>query len=631
MKTGANQHSLSIGGGFSCLWLFTIMVYELMLVGRINGWTYHHIKENMEWTKARDFCQEHYTDMVAIQNKAENQYLNDFLPFVPSYYWIGIRKVNSVWTWIGTNKTLTKEETNWAPVEPNNKGKNEEDCVEIYVKRKQNPGMWNDISCTRKKNPLCYQASCQNSTCSSHAECVETIGNYTCRCDKGYYGINCEHVVECNDLLAPERVIMDCTDPIGNFRYSSTCDFHCEAGFTLKGKQRAQCAETGLWTEQTPTCEAVKCRDLETSVVGSKKCSDPLGDFSYNSTCDFSCDEGFELRGLRRLECGASGEWTAQTPSCTAVKCSHLETPAQGIMECNHPTGDFSFNSTCDFSCAEGFELLGLKSLECGASGEWTAQTPSCAAVNCSRLEIPAQGIMECNHPTGDFSFNSTCDFSCAEGFELLGLKSLECGASGEWTAQTPSCAAVNCSRLEIPAQGIMECNHPTGDFSFNSTCNFSCAEGFELLGSKSLECGASGEWTAQTPSCAAVRCDAPEIPNSGGMNCSHPNGNFSYSSTCNFGCMDGFWLNGSESLKCDSNGAWTGPAPTCQDSSPKLSIENHIPILLASGGLSLISAVSVIIWIAKQLRKKAKASKFSLLSDTQNKPPGIYKSNSEV
>lgn len=101
--------------------------------------------------------------MVAIQNKGEIDHLNTILPQITGYYWIGIRKKNGIWTWVGTNKTLTTEAENWAANEPNNaaKGANE-DCVEIYIKRIVDTGKWNDISCSKKKTALCYTGESGN-------------------------------------------------------------------------------------------------------------------------------------------------------------------------------------------------------------------------------------------------------------------------------------------------------------------------------------------------------------------------------------------------------------------------------------------------------------------------------------
>lgn len=127
----------------------------------VKCWSYFYSNTTMDWETARAWCKDHYTDMVAIQNQEEIGHLNNWLPRKDNYYWIGIRKVKKVWTWVGTNKPLTAEATNWAIDEPNN-GKNKrdvrksEDCVEMYVKRENQAGKWNDEWCKKLKTALCY-------------------------------------------------------------------------------------------------------------------------------------------------------------------------------------------------------------------------------------------------------------------------------------------------------------------------------------------------------------------------------------------------------------------------------------------------------------------------------------------
>lgn len=119
------------------------------------AWTYHHSTKAYSWNHSRLFCQRHYTDLVAIQNREEIAYLNDAVPYYSSYYWIGIRKIGDTWTWVGTNRPLTAEAENWAEHEPNNK-KNNQDCVEMYIKSAAAPGRWNDEPCGKRKRALCY-------------------------------------------------------------------------------------------------------------------------------------------------------------------------------------------------------------------------------------------------------------------------------------------------------------------------------------------------------------------------------------------------------------------------------------------------------------------------------------------
>ncbi|RXM99040.1 P-selectin [Acipenser ruthenus] len=385
----------------------------------------------MNWQNARKWCQDHYTDMVAIQNQEENVYLNKVIPFVSGYYWIGIRKINETWTWVGTNQTLSGGAENWAENEPNN-GKTAEDCVEIYIQRQNDSGKWNDEPCKKEKTALCYTAACHASSCSGHGACIETINNYTCKCHEGFYGPKCENVVDCAAMKKPQKGFMDCSHPFGLFSYNSACDFSCEAGYKLNGSDRVQCTASKEWTSQSPVCEALGCNTLTAPQNGDMVCSHPFGNFSFKSTCEFNCEEGYSLAGSSKLACTSSGKWDEDQPQCGAVKCHSLEAPQNGSMNCS----DFRYNSSCQFSCAEGFDLKGAESLTCRASGQWTGEPPQCEAVKCHTLEAPQNGSMNCS----EFRYNSSCQFSCAEGFDLKGAESLTCRASGQWTGEPPQC-----------------------------------------------------------------------------------------------------------------------------------------------------------------------------------------------
>ncbi|KAM4722853.1 P-selectin-like [Rhinophrynus dorsalis] len=529
-----------------------------------SAWTYDHSQNTATWDEARAWCKTHFTDMVAIQNKKEISYLNQHLPFHANYYWIGIRKVNQVWTWVGTNKSLTPEATNWAPREPNNKGK-QQDCVEIYIKRARDRGKWNDEPCNKKKIALCYLANCNASSCSQHGECVETIGNYTCDCQPGYYGAECEHVIKCTGIYnIHKEATMSCTHPLGHFAYTSSCIIQCMTGFVLLGSSSLQCSAQGNWTADIPQCEAVSCGALQSPSHGWMNCSHVTGDFQYNSSCGFDCAEGFLLNGSKTVLCNSSGDWTDPTPTCAAVSCQALQSLSYGQVNCSHVFGDFQYNSSCSFTCDNGFVLNGSQSVVCQVSGAWSELTPTCAAVSCQALQIPSYGRMNCSHVFGDFQYNSSCSFTCDNGFVLNGSESVVCQASGAWSDLTPTCAAVSCQALQSPSYGRMNCSHVFGDFKYNSRCSFTCDSGFVLNGSESVVCQDSGAWLDLTPTCSAVSCQALQSPSYGQMNCSHVFGDFQYNSSCSFTCDNGFVLNGSESVVCQASGAWSDLTPTC-------------------------------------------------------------------
>ncbi|XP_067893574.1 P-selectin-like isoform X2 [Heterodontus francisci] len=540
------------------------VTFEILMLEGAHGWLYHYSDKAMTWNKARKYCKDYYTDMVAIQNMEENKHLNEYLPKASTHVWIGLRKIKNIWTWIGTNRTLEDFAMNWAPGEPNN-GKNNEDCVEMYIKRNLYAGKWNDEPCRKKKRPLCYQASCNPDSCNGHGECVETIGDYKCDCDEGFYGDHCENVIKCLRLEIPDQGIMNCSHPYGNFSYRSMCDLSCVEGYEIREEKRLQCTASADWTAPLPECKAKRCRWLEVSSKDVMNCSHPLGYFSYNSTCTFGCREGYVLHGPDRVQCLASGQWTERTPTCKVQVCEILTVPDYGNMSCIHPIAGFHYNSTCDFSCNKGFALSGLSRLQCKVSGQWTAQKPICEAVKCSELKIPHSLLMNCSDPFRPFSYNSTCDFVCTDGFILQGSDRLQCEASGQWTATTPICKAVQCNLLKMPKRGIMNCRNPFGNYSYNSTCVFSCSEGYVLQGSGNLQCQASGQWTAQVPACEAAKCTRLENPEKGTINCSQPFGPFRYNATCDFRCEEGFILNGSDRVQCGASGKWTTQIPSCE------------------------------------------------------------------
>ncbi|XP_067388548.1 E-selectin [Emydura macquarii macquarii] len=731
------------------LWFLSVFTYGLMVLEEGNCWTYHYSEKNMTYKLAEEWCRKHYTNMVAIQNKEEIVHLNTMLPFNPTYYWIGIRKIDKYWTWIGTGKRLTEEAKNWAKGEPNN-GKNDEDCVEIYIKRTNDAGKWNDERCSKEKVALCYSASCDQSSCSGHGECVETINNHTCRCDAGFYGPECQHVVTCDQLREPDQGILECSHPLQNFSYNSscevqcaegyestgfepvwctssgkwsaplpacrvvecdglkapahgsltcsphsgtflwnsTCQFACEEGFVLKGSDKLQCGASGRWDGQQPECEVVTCEAVRGLEKGFVECTPHHPEFTYNSACEFHCEEGYRLTGSSRVQCTAQGDWSEPFPKCEVAQCESLIPPEKGSMNCSHPLGEFAYSTVCEFNCTEGWLLNGSNVLQCSSSGNWTASRPTCEVVTCDQLREPDQGILECSHPLQNFSYNSSCEVQCAEGYESTGFEPVWCTSSGKWSAPLPACRVVECDGLKAPAHGSLTCSPHSGTFLWNSTCQFACEEGFVLKGSDKLQCGASGRWDGQQPECEVVTCEAvrglekgfvectphhPEFtynsacefhceegyrltgssrvqctvqgdwsepfpkcevaqceslipPEKGSMNCSHPLGEFAYSTVCEFNCTEGWLLNGSNVLQCSSSGNWTASRPTCEAARASEEHLSYISVGITAIGASLLSTASFLVWLVKRLRRKAK--KFTPASSCQSlNSEGIFQS----
>uniref|UniRef100_A0A8C1ELJ7 E-selectin n=1 Tax=Cyprinus carpio carpio TaxID=630221 RepID=A0A8C1ELJ7_CYPCA len=534
--------------------------YLVLITGiyNVKAWTYHYnIDINVDWKTARQWCQKNYTDMVAIQNHAEVEHLNQLLPFNKAYYWIGIRKIDGYWTWIGTNKRLDPEAANWAENEPNNKGSGQ-DCVEIYIKRSKETAKWNDEKCSKKKATVCYLASCSKESCSEHAECVETIGSYKCQCLPGFIG---PRFVQCRPIENPQQGFVTCDGDFGVFNFNSSCQFHCGTGFKLEGAQRLRCLASGHWDNALPSCQAVQCLPITDASDGwSMNCTHPLSIHSFNSSCEFKCEEGFELKGSNTTWCDQTGHWTHKPPTCQVVTCNAVFAPANGHLTSADPLGKFSFHSSCNVSCDEGYKFRGKATLTCLSTlvldGNWSAPSPVCEgrfnSISIKQSSSGQHGSLHCQDPLGKFSYGSLCWLECGAGFTLNGSNFTSCISQGKWSHEFPVCQVVTCNAVLAPANGHLTSADPLGKFSFHSSCNVSCDEGYKFRGKATL-------------TCLTVACDPLETPAKSHLTCADPLGKFSLRSSCNITCEEGYTLRGETTLTCLSDGNWSAPSPVCE------------------------------------------------------------------
>ncbi|XP_075341360.1 P-selectin [Odontesthes bonariensis] len=550
-------------------WVLTaaliLFARNLSSIGGAQAWMYNYSRgPNQQWHEARQWCQKHFTDMVAIQSQEEAEFLNNLLPRNPKYYWIGVHKVAGEWTWVRTNKNIPTEAQNWASGEPDDSV--DQDCVEIYIKRERDTAKWNNEKCQKQKGALCYTASCTKDSCSAHADCVETVGSHTCKCYPGFIGPRCAEAIPCKPLQNPEQGSHLCIHPYGSSRFNSSCHFKCELGFRLIGTPNLQCQASGDWNHPVPLCHVEQCPALNHTDFsrGSMNCSHPISTHSYNSTCEFRCNEGYKLIGQGQIQCDHSGQWTASVPICTVKKCPTIVSPVAGSMTCVDTVEPSSFGSECDFTCQEGYYRSGDNTLTCLASEQWSKPTPTCAVVQCTGLQAPLHAFIQCQDPVRQHSYGSTCTVQCEEGFDQIGTNVTTCSSQGNWSHALPVCKAKRCTSIISPLHGSLSCSDPNGPLSFGSRCSVTCDEGFLLNGTARIDCTSLGVWSTDIPHCLAQRCATLNSPHHGSIFCSDPHGAFSFGSRCTADCEDGFFLNGTADTECTSAGTWNIDIPVC-------------------------------------------------------------------
>ncbi|XP_034079487.1 P-selectin isoform X3 [Gymnodraco acuticeps] len=547
-------------------------VQDLSSGGGAHAWSYNfNISSNRQWLEARQWCQQHFTDMVPIRNQEESDFINNLLPFNTKYYWIGIGKREGEWVWKNTDEKVPEDAQNWAVEEPDNIAA--QDCVEIYIKRVKDTAKWNNENCLKRKGTVCYTASCKPESCSANADCVETVGNYSCQCHPGFLGSRCEEAIACKPLLDPEQASSYCSRPYGSNRFNSSCRFLCDLGFRIVGESPLLCQASGLWTHPVPLCQVEQCPVLNHSSI--KNCSHPIAPYSFKSVCQVRCDEGYEHRGPDQIRCHYNGQWTSIVPDCTVKRCSPAFFPVSGNVTCVDAVEPFSFGSRCNFTCQEGHYLTRDDTYTCLSSGHWSNPTPTCTVVRCNSLKAPPHASMQCQDP-GVNSYGSICSVLCEEGFDLIGGNMTKCSAQGNWSHALPVCQAKRCNPIN-PPHGSLSCSDPNGLFSFGSLCKTTCDEGFLLNGTNSTECTSQGVWSADIPQCLAQRCPTLSSPSHGSLVCSDPHGEFSFTSRCVSTCEEGFLLNGTADTECTSLGTWSTDIPRClAKRCPTLSSPSH-------------------------------------------------------
>jgi len=161
---------------------------------------------------------------------------------------------------------------------------------------------------------------------------------------------------------------------------------------------------------------------------------------------------------------------------------------------------------------------------------------------------------------SGNLSYGAVAEFSCITGFVLSHSMSLHCTKNGLWNGTKPICEKRKC---QPPSQPINGSVHPLDVIhSYLDEVRYSCAIGFYLIGPENRTCMSSGEWSDPEPHCQLVDC---------GRNVTLPvNGNVTLGNETTYGseacvyCSEGYRLNGPNVLKCNTDGTWSSPSPTC-------------------------------------------------------------------
>lgn len=190
-------------------------------------------------------------------------------------------------------------------------------------------------------------------------------------------------VVKCNkdEVTVPDKGSVTCTHKHGNYSYDSLCHYSCEEGYQPTMQQPLRCTEDKTWSESPPTCEC----ELQHFFFVCMFNIDPEGDIDEWTAASSDCVRSNFILEQRKTCCHVMLMILFPPP---VVQCQELSRPDRGSMKCSNPLGSSSYKSTCVFTCDEGYLLVGSPSdtLQCESSGEWNNSQPFCVGMCTFRM-----------------------------------------------------------------------------------------------------------------------------------------------------------------------------------------------------------------------------------------------------
>ncbi|PVD22923.1 hypothetical protein C0Q70_16183 [Pomacea canaliculata] len=125
----------------------------------------------------------------------------------------------------------------------------------------------------------------------------------------------------------------------------------------------------------------------------------------------------------------ASGRWSGSFPTCTKITC-----PLPRLLE----NGRFRLvNDTyLRYQCNNGYRLEGSEDAFCSLEEQWEPALPVCRIVTCEDLSSAVLPYGRVIFTLANFG--TTVRYTCEPGYQLIGVSSRRCSASGEWEGKQP-------------------------------------------------------------------------------------------------------------------------------------------------------------------------------------------------
>ncbi|XP_043572595.1 membrane cofactor protein-like isoform X2 [Chiloscyllium plagiosum] len=220
-----------------------------------------------------------------------------------------------------------------------------------------------------------------------------------------------------------------------SFPAGTRVTYRCLVGYVFGSgsKRYTLCQADSTWTPLQGRCEPKNCGNPGEILNGYYQADAT----TLGSKAMFYCDEGYRIVGTNYRLCTADG-WNGQVPTCETITCSDLAPIGNGKAPV--PSGDsWTYGMVAEYSCNDGYSLIGTAALTCQADGTWDKDPPDCRVVECSRPVTPAHAYVERGFGH-KYKYQQEVVFRCNEGFEMIGASVIKCNENSIFEPSPPIC-----------------------------------------------------------------------------------------------------------------------------------------------------------------------------------------------
>ncbi|XP_065189462.1 sushi, von Willebrand factor type A, EGF and pentraxin domain-containing protein 1-like [Sycon ciliatum] len=414
------------------------------------------------------------------------------------------------------------------------------------------------IQCTDPGIPVDGQ---RNTTARTYTDVIQY------ECNSGFL-LNGTSIIQCQanatwTAPTPHCTALNCDHP-GHSDYISrhgdehfynrSVMFHCPVGFDLVGNSVLFCQADGSWNSSTPSCVPKQCPVVDNSNAHRSSTS---RNNTVTSVIRFQCDVGYETSDELSVLCQHNQTWNSSFPNCTIVSCGNPPSGENSVLS----TASTDFGARASYTCNVGYQhVSGDLAVACTSNGTWTGAAMACDLISCPALSEPTGGSADLNG--GNFSYGSVTVFSCDLGYIQHGSGVRVCEASGNWNGTDATCSVVQCLLPSLPAHTLRSLNVTSSSLSVDylTEVNYTCVQGYRLVGNVSHTCLHTGFWSSPTPYCTVITCPEPDHV----TNALRHGNTFKWSLSVTYGCLNGFYADGETTLTCTQQGNWSALPPSC-------------------------------------------------------------------